>query len=133
VEIKPCPDRDEATAAAVVEIIRRHWPSGRPWPLLSSFSRRSLAVAKAAAPQLPRALLAWRQPPDWAAAATELDCVSVHCAHQHLTPAWAREIRDGGFELAVYTLDDAARARDLIGWGVQCIITDQPDVLLAAV
>ena len=133
VEIKPCPGRDEATALAVVDVVGRSWPSDRAPPLLSSFSRQSLAAAQSVAPELPRGLLVWRHPEDWAAAAKDLACVSLHCAHQHLTASWARQIRALGLALAVYTLNDGARARELMGWGVQSIITDQPDTILAAV
>jgi glycerophosphoryl diester phosphodiesterase len=132
IEIKTCPGRDEATALAVVEVVRQKWPAGRALPVLSSFSRQSLAAAQAAAPELPRGLLVWQYAADWAEAAENLGCVSVHCAHQYLTPDWAREIRERNYWLLVYTLNDAGRARELRAWGVQSIVTDQPDTILAA-
>ncbi|MGH6931036.1 MAG: glycerophosphodiester phosphodiesterase [Dongiaceae bacterium] len=133
VEIKTCPGRDEATALAVVAEVRASWPAGWDWPVLSSFSRQCLAVAQSAAPELPRGLLVWRQPADWAEEARALGCVNLHCAHQNLTQSWAAEIRGLGYCLIVYTLNDAARARELFTWGVQGVITDQPDLILAAV
>jgi glycerophosphoryl diester phosphodiesterase len=132
VEIKPCPGREVETAGAVVEAIRRNWPAGRAWPLLSSFSRESLAAAQAAAPVQPRGLLIWEKPADWAAAARALACVTVHCAHQYLTPDWAAAIRQAGYGLAVYTVNEPALAAKLAGWGVQCIISDRPDAIAAA-
>ena len=132
IEIKPCPDRDEATALAVVEEVRRSWPSGRALPVISSFSRVSLAIAQAAAPELPRGLLVWQYSADWVEAAENLGCVSVHCAHQYLTPDWVQEIRQRNYWLLVYTLNDPVRARELWKWGVQSIITDRPDTILAA-
>jgi len=130
IEIKPCAGRETETAAAVVEVVRRCWPSGRPWPLLSSFRRDSLDAARAAAPEIPRGLLIWEFTPDWATAAAALDCVSIHCADQHLTVPWADEIRKAGFGLAVYTVNDRARALELLSWGVQCLFTDRPDVII---
>jgi glycerophosphoryl diester phosphodiesterase len=56
----------------------------------------------------------------------------VHCADEFLTPAWARDIRHAGYQLAVYTVNDPARAALLRGWGVDCVITDRPDALAAA-
>jgi glycerophosphoryl diester phosphodiesterase len=129
IEIKPCPGREIETAQAVTEVVRGCWPADRPWPLLSSFSRASLSKARAAAPDVPRALLIWEFAADWAAAAATLGCISIHCADQHLTPPWADEIRKAGFALAVYTVNDPRRALELEGWGVQCLFTDRPDVI----
>ena len=50
-----------------------------------------------------------------------------------MTAAWAAEIRGLGYGLAVYTVNEPARARELMGFGVQCIISDAPDRILAAV
>lgn len=132
IEIKPCPGREVETAQAVVEVVRRRWPAGRPWPLLSSFSHASLREAAARAPDIPRGFLIWEFKPDWADAAAALGCVSIHCADEHLTPPWAGEIRKAGFALAVYTVNDPRRARELESWGVQCLFTDRPDTIIAA-
>src|SRR5262245_44683752 len=132
IEIKPCPGRDRETAEAVVGVVRSDPVPGRPPLLLSSFSRDSLAAARDSGPELPRGLLVWEYPADWTTAVTELGCVSVHCADEYLTPAWAAAIRGAGHGLAVYTVNDPARAHELRGWGVHCIITDRPDALLAA-
>jgi glycerophosphoryl diester phosphodiesterase len=131
VEIKPCPGREAATARAVVETIRQVWPRRLPL-LLSSFAWDSLSEARTVAPDLPRGWLVWGGPADWQARAAALACVSVHCADEFLTPAWARAIRRAGYQLAVYTVNDRARARQLRGWGVGCVITDRPDALAGA-
>lgn len=131
IEIKPCPGREAETARAVVEVVRRCWPADRPPLLLSSFKPDSLAAARAAAPELPRGLLIWESPADWAKIAAELGCETVHCAWQHLTAPWAAEIKALGYGLAVYTVNDPAQAHGLLAWGADCIITDRPDVILA--
>ncbi|HZT18831.1 MAG TPA: glycerophosphodiester phosphodiesterase [Dongiaceae bacterium] len=132
IEIKPCPGRDVETAEATVDLLRRAWPRHRPWPLLSSFSRASLAAARDRAPEIPRGLLLWGKPSDWSAAARSLGCLTVHCAQQHLTPEWAAEIGRLGYGLAAYTVNDPADAARLRGWGVDSIITDDPGALIAA-
>ena len=130
IEIKPCPGREAATARAVIEVIRQVWP--RPLPLLlSSFEWDSMLEAQRVAPELPRGWLVWGGPGDWRARAGALGCVSVNCADEFLTPAWAGEIKDAGYQLAVYTVNDPTRARRLRGWGVDCVITDRPDALSA--
>ena len=131
IEIKPCPGREAETARAVVNTLRRCWPRAKAWPLLSSFARASLAVAGEAAPEIPRGLLLWGKPPDWSIAARCLDCASVHCAVEDMTPEWAAEIGRLGYDLAVYTVNDSDVAARLRRWGVDSIITDDPAALMA--
>jgi glycerophosphoryl diester phosphodiesterase len=131
IEIKPCPGREHETSYAVIEAVRRAWLPRRA-PLLSSFSLESLAAVYDMAPALPRGLLIWEPPPDWAAPARELRCFSVHCAQQYVTEAWAREIKAARYGLAVYTVNEPLVARTLIGWGVDSIITDRVDLIGAA-
>jgi glycerophosphoryl diester phosphodiesterase len=133
IEIKPTPRRDSATAAAVVETIARRWPGDRPGPLLSSFSRQALEVARAIAPSLPRALIAWRLPRDWQTAAEALECANLHLRGLRLRGKTAAKIKRAGYQLAAFTVNDPKRARRLIRLGVDCIITDRPDVIAAAV
>jgi glycerophosphoryl diester phosphodiesterase len=133
IEIKPCPGREVETAARAVAEIRRRWPSDRPAPLISSFRPESLAAAKAAAPELPRGLLIWEDGiATWRATARELGCATVHCSEHNLTADWAAEIRAAGYGLAVYTVNDPDKARRLVAWGIQAIITDAPDRILKA-
>ena len=40
------------------------------------------------------------------------------------------EIRKAGYALSVYTINDGDVARALVGMGVDCVITDAPDVIL---
>ena len=133
IEIKPCPGREAETARSVVEVIRRHWPSARPWPLLSSFSPLSLGVARDIGRDVPRGLLIWEYTTEWASVADDLGCVSIHCADQHLNREWAAGIRRADYALAVYTVNDPDRAVELATWGVQCLISDRPDVIINAV
>ena len=132
IEIKPCPGRAVETAKAIIETIHAHWPKGRGGLIVSSFAREGLAVARDLGPELPRGLLIWEKPADWSAAAGTLECRSVHCAAQHLTPEWAAEIKRLGYDLPVYTVNDPALAWQLRGWGVDSIITDSPGALSAA-
>jgi glycerophosphoryl diester phosphodiesterase len=132
IEIKPCPGREAETARAVVDVVRQIWPDDRGPPLLSSFARESLTVAQEAAPDLPRGLLLWEQPPDWAEAAEVLGCRTINCAQQHLTAPWAAALKRAGYGLIVYTVNDPAQARRILGWGADSIITDRPGEMAAA-
>jgi len=44
-----------------------------------------------------------------------------------------RRPRAAGYRVAAFTVNDAARARVLLGQGVDCLITDDPGAILAAV
>lgn len=135
IEIKPTLGRDRETAVAVAELIAECWPpisSQVPPPLLSSFSRDALAIMQARVPELPRAFLARRLPRDWVSAARALACSTLHVAGWWLTAKRVTRIKAAGYGLASFTINDIAQARTLIGWGVDCIVTDTPDVMLAA-
>ena len=129
IEIKPTPRRDAATAAAVAETIASCWPEGRPGPLISSFSRKALEVARDRAPALPRALIAWRLPRDWEAAAEALQCASLHLRALRLRAKTVAKVKRAGYQFAAFTVNDPKKAQRLIGFGVDCIITDRPDVI----
>ena len=132
VEIKPCEGREVETARVAVETLRRCWPASLPPPLLSSFKAASLVAACEAAPEFARAILLGRIEENWRARAEEVGAVGVNTNGAKLTAPQAVDIRKAGYALSVYTIDDGAVAKALIGMGVDCIITDAPDVILAA-
>jgi glycerophosphoryl diester phosphodiesterase len=132
VEIKPCPGREAETGRVVVDTLRRCWPARLPPPLLSSFKDASLAAAREAAPEFARALLLGEIGDDWKMRAEAVGAAGINTNGKKLTAVRAVEIRKAGFTLSVYTIDDGDVAKALIGMGVDCIITDAPDVILAA-
>jgi glycerophosphoryl diester phosphodiesterase len=133
IELKPSPIRESGTASAVVALLRRRWPTTLPPPLLSSFKDASLAAALRTAPEYDRALLLGEVGPDWLARARAVEAVAINVDGRKLGAGRAREIKDAGFQLAAYTINDPALARTLVAMGVDCIITDTPDVIIAAV
>ena len=98
-------------------------------PLLSSFGREALLAARAAAPDLPRGYLVDDVPENFAAELEDLGCVSLHTDHETLTRAKARAVKDAGYWLFCYTVDDPARAREIFGWGVDALCTDRIDLI----
>ena len=85
-----------------------------------------------AAPSIPRGLLAARLPDDWDAALTGLGCTTLHLAHQCVRTSEIRELTAIGVPVLLYTVNQPARARELLAAGAVAVITDVPDVLLAA-
>jgi glycerophosphoryl diester phosphodiesterase len=132
VEIKPCEGREAETARATVATLRRCWPSILPPPLLSSFKPDSLTAARDAAPEFARAILLRELDDDWRVRTDAVGAVGVNTDGKKLTPGRAREVKQAGFALSAYTINDATQARALVAMGVDCIITDMPDVVIAA-
>ncbi|MBV9524167.1 MAG: glycerophosphodiester phosphodiesterase [Alphaproteobacteria bacterium] len=132
VEIKPAAGREEATARAVVALLRELWPASLPPPLLSSFAPQSLKAAREAAPELRRGCLFQRLPADWKARAEALDCATIHCGERALTQRQVEAVRDAGYPMLVYTVNDPRRAVELIGWGATAVFSDCPDRIIAA-
>jgi glycerophosphoryl diester phosphodiesterase len=133
VEIKPCRGSEIATAQAVVATLRRLWPARLPTPLLSSFQDASLAAARDAAPGIPRAILIDELADGWQARASALGVVGVNTNGRKLDAARAAEVKAAGYLLAAYTINDPQLAKDVLAIGVDCIITDSPDIIIAAV
>ena len=132
VEIKPCEGREAETARVAVATLRSAWPATLPPPLLSSFKEVSLAAARDAAPEFARAILLGELKDDWRTRADAVGAAGINTNGEKLTAARALEVKRAGFALSVYTIDDPTLARMLVGMGVDCVITDKPDVILAA-
>ncbi len=129
VEIKPASGHERATGRAVGEFLANEWPEGLLAPILSSFSEEALDAARLAAPNVPRGLLVGRVPADWRGRLERLGCAGIHCAQKQLRPDQAEAILTAGIRLLAYTVNDADRARTLLGWGVEAVFTDYPDRL----
>lgn len=127
VEIKPAAGYETETGKRVATMSATLWPA--PHPLLSSFSREALQAAASAAPGLARGLLVDAVPEDWRETLARLGCVSLHCNFARLTQAQARIVKDAGYALLCYTVNDPSAARELFAWGVDAIVTDRLDLV----
>lgn len=132
VEIKPAHGWDAPTARVVASAAVELWRGERSLPLLSSFSDIALAVAAEIAPHLPRGLLVEAVPADWAARCRQLGVVALHAEASQMTEALVRAIAAEGLWVVVYTENDPVRAKRLLEWGVDCVITDRPDIVRMA-
>lgn len=126
IEIKPTEGQDAQTGAAVARAARELW-RGQTAPLLSSFSIEALEAAQQAVPELPRGLLldSWRE--DWRQLTDRLGCLSVHLNHQVLDAGRVKALKAAGLCILVYTVNDPARAAQLLQWGVDSLCTDRID------
>jgi len=129
IEIKPTRGRERETGAAIALDALSLWRGADVLPLLSSFSEVALDAAREAAPDLPRAWLSeyWRD--DWRERVVPLGCIALDLKHTLLTQARIDEIHNAGLRIATWTVNDPVRAADLIGWGVDTLITDAVDLI----
>lgn len=125
-EVKPCPGLERETAEVALAMVKSRWRADLPQPVISSFSAESLRAARDVAPDLPRGYLVDKIPADWRSHAEAAACATVHPGTRHLTEPQLRAIKQAGYAALVWTVNDPARARELLTWGADSVITDAP-------
>jgi glycerophosphoryl diester phosphodiesterase len=133
IELKAARGRAAETGAATAAPLSRMWSRDLPAPLISSFLEGALLAARACDPSIARGLLLRGVPRNWAVRARKLGCATIHADHRRLHPALVAKIREAGFPLLAYTVNDAVRARTLLGWGVTSVFSDVPHIIRAGV
>jgi glycerophosphoryl diester phosphodiesterase len=131
IELKASRGRESETGAAAAALLSRMWPLHLPEPLISSFLEEALSAARERAPSIARGLLFRAVPKNWRVLAEKLGCATIHADHRRLYPAIVAEIREAGYVSLAYTVNDAARAQTLFGWGVTSVFSDVPHILSA--
>lgn len=140
VEIKPAPGFEEITGRLVAEAVNRNFATELACaakdprfiskvPLLSSFSFVALQAARMIAAEVPRGLLAIRRPADWLNQCKAIDAVSVHLNQQYIRVNEISEIKQHGFGVMCYTVNDIKRARQILDMGVDAFCTDRIDLI----
>lgn len=131
VEIKAERGRGPATAAAVAAAIAQRGEILPP-VLISSFLPRAVEAAATAMPAIPRGMLWRRLPRNWRRIAARFGCATIHCGQADLTQRDVEHVREAGYPLLAYTVNEAARARELFSWGVASVFSDAPDIIAGA-
>ena len=123
-------DPGEATAAGVVELVRR---TGRAGDVaVSSFSLPTVDAARAAGGGVATAwltLVGYDQLEALALAA-EHGHDALHPWHEAVTPELVAAVHDRGLALHAWTVDDPDRILALAEAGVDAVITNRPDLAL---
>jgi glycerophosphoryl diester phosphodiesterase len=112
----------------VAEAVRRLWAGDALPPLLSSFRPDALQGAREGAPELARALLVDTPWDGWFEMARSLDCAAVITNHDWMDAAVIERLHAAGLRALCYTVNDPQRARQLLGLGIDGLITDAVDV-----
>lgn len=133
VEIKPASGHEQNTGKIVAELTQQAFADVpvielAQLPLLSSFSKTALLAAKQAAPNLPRAYLLEQLHQDWLSEAQELAVLAIHLNQQYLTQAQVRLLKDAGYGVFCYTVNQVERAQELLRWGIDGFCTDRLDL-----
>ena len=130
-EIKPSPGYAAETGRAAAALLKQMLAhdDAMAMPLLSSFSPEALMAARDIAPEIPRGLLIGHVPEDWQARLEQVGAIALHTSHKTLKQEQARAIKDAGFGLFCYTVDDTEVARKLLDWGVDAFCTDRLDLV----
>ncbi len=132
-EIKPYPGFTEETTRVVMAHIQDHWPRSHAKPLVSSFDPAALALCRQLSKDQPLALLPQAWHTDVLQRAQELNVYAIHLCREDTTPERVTLIKDHGYCVCVYTIDDANDARQLLQWGVDAVFSNRPDLLATPV
>lgn len=130
-EMKAEAGREKTLADVTARALEAIWPRDAPTPLVSSFETTALAAFGRRAPQIPRGYLVETLGQGWRLQARKLGAAAVVCDHRPLSPEGARAVKGGGYPLLVYTVNHVKRAEELFAWGIDGVISDAPDAILA--
>lgn len=129
VEIKPSPGREWRTGVAVAIDVQNLWRHAEITPLLSSFSEEALSAAREFVPDLPRALLLDALPDDWLLRLEALGCTALNAHHMTLSREIIAQAHTAGYRVLCYAVNDPKRARQLLDWGIDSMITEAVNIL----
>lgn len=92
--------------------------------LFSSFAIETLYYLRSQSKDALIGLLMDEWDPKGLQIAKELHCVSINLNHEIVTKNLARQIKELGYNLLCYTVNDYMRAMELFAWGVDAVFSD---------
>jgi glycerophosphoryl diester phosphodiesterase len=132
-ELKPCPGREKETAEVVLDELSRIWDA-HDRLLISCFQHVTLETAMEVAGDWKRGLLLGEEwPENWEELADYLDVASINFNGNTCTREQVEAIIDLDLKTIVYTINDPQKSRQLQAWGVDSLITDVPDTIMASI
>ncbi len=129
-EIKPFPGQEGMIAQRIFEVLQQN-TAQLPSPLLiSSFSPVVLKNVRKISTSAVLGMLVDEWQEDWQNFCSETQCTSVNINHMLLNPARVNEIKEKGYLLLAYTVNNIQRAQELLSWGVDAIFSDCSEAIL---
>ncbi len=132
IEIKPSrPELARETARKVWQVVREKGFDDPDRLIFSSFTWDALEETAVLAPEVRRGVLVEDVSGDWRPAAKKVNAYSINYDADMLTPELIREIKDGGYHLMAYTVNDLEKAKRLRDAGVESFFCDDPVFMTA--
>jgi glycerophosphoryl diester phosphodiesterase len=131
-ELKPCPGRTQATAMVTLIEAAKVWPHSAPPPLISSFDVEALVIASGLHPEWPRGLLLEEWSEDWGDLVRRTKADAIHVDEEILTKGRVDAFLQARLPVLAFTVNDPARMKELLHWGVTAVFTDHPGQLIKA-
>lgn len=124
-EIKVHGDEGNRLAELCLAQLKDHWAD---WDqlVISSFDWECLRHLRSLSPGIKIGLLMEDFKTPWLPTAQDINAFSIHCDHETLTSETIDPIKEQGYALYAYTVNDAAIAQRLLDQGVDAIISDCP-------
>lgn len=130
-EIKRHSHASELIAQVVVDTVKRGFPADQL--LISSFDVDVLRSCQALAPDIPLGLICDELPADWLSLAKELNLFSLHCDWTRLNYQQAVEVKQQGYKLYCWTVNDPRDVTSFWHWGVDGVMSNNPQDFHAGV
>lgn len=125
-ELKPCPGRTKATVIVTLIEASKIWPEYQAPPLISSFDIDALTISAQMHPEWPRGLLLedWHENWGYLLSVTTASTININetCLTQHRVAT----LKQANLPILAYTVNDPARAKELLHWGVSAVFSDNP-------
>ena len=129
VEIKSQAGFEKLTVERVAAAVLKNWPAKLPI-LLSSFNENVMLLLALELPELTRGWLVEEIPEDWQEKLVLFGASSLHCNSDYLTRDQAENVIEAGYPILVYTVNERERAKELLDWGVNSVISDHPERMM---
>jgi glycerophosphoryl diester phosphodiesterase len=129
-ELKPSPGRTQATVMVALIEASKLWPELMPPPMIASFDLDALMIAAQLRPDWPRGLFleTWRD--DWIEASILTQAATITFRDDALTPEHLAMLRQAPVPVLAYTIDNPARAKELMKNGIKAVFSDDVPALL---
>ncbi len=124
IEVKDMSDMadDEEVMQIIIDEIRRNGAESQV--LLSSFYHPYIVLSKKLVPSIPTAALQGENRDDIVDYMHSLNVDACHLDDTITDEITVKSLRDAGFAVNVYTVNDSARQNELFHWGVNGVFTD---------
>ncbi|MDD2326218.1 MAG: glycerophosphodiester phosphodiesterase family protein [Alphaproteobacteria bacterium] len=130
VELKPCPGRARATTMVAMIELAKVWPERDLLPVICSFDMECLEMAMQLEPHWPRAYAIRQWQENWRASVEQAGASALSVKEDQLTASRVEEVVGAQLPLLAYTVNQPARAKELLDMGVTAVYADCPKLIL---